>query len=327
MNESANTTDSSTLAQIRDGSLPVLISQRGTNASYSFIEFFTNSLANDNTREAYARACYRFLEWCDGAGFTLETIHPVAVGAYFKQHPLSAPSVKQHLAAVKGLFDWFVVQGVVSYNPAASVKGPKYSIRKGKTPVLTPEETKQLLESVAGNKVKDLRDKAMLGVLFYAWVRVSALVNLDLKDYRHIGRRSYLRLKEKGGKTPELPVHHMAQEYLDRYLAGAGIDPDDPEQRKLPLFRSLNRKYQLTETRLSRIDVFRMIRKRAEQAGISSEICVHSARATGITTYLSSGGSIEGAQDIADHADPRTTRLYDRSRDKITLSEIERVQY
>ncbi len=318
---------SSTLVQMSEGSLPVLVSQQGAKASYSFVEFFTNNLANDNTREAYARACYRFLEWCDTSGFTLETVHPVAVAAYFKQHPLSAPSVKQHLAAVKGLFDWFVVQGVVSYNPAASVKGPKYSVRKGKTPVLTPEETKQLLESVQGDNAKDLRDKAMLGVLFYAWVRVSALVNLDLKDYRHIGRRSYLRLKEKGGKTPELPVHHMAQEYLDRYLEEVGIDPDDPRQRTLPMFRSLDRKRQLTEKRLSRVDVFRMIRKRAARAGISSEICVHSARATGITTYLSSGGSIEGAQDIADHADPRTTRLYDRSRDKVTLSEIERVQY
>jgi site-specific recombinase XerD len=187
-------------------------------------------------------------------------------------------------------------------------------------------EVRRLFDSITLDSIKDFRDRALLGVLFYAWVRVSAACKLDVGDYYHVGRNSFLRFKEKGGKEHTIPAH-KAVEYLDTYLTEAGIDANDRATRKELLFRTLDRRRKLTHTRVHRNDVFRMLRVRALAAGITADITVHSARATGITTYLENGGQLEAAQDIANHADPRTTRLYDRRQDRLDRAEIERVQY
>ena len=293
------------------------------------MEFFTAHISSDNTRKAYARATYRFLSWCDTRGLGLEQIHPVAVAGYVRglEGELSPATVKQHLAAIRMLFDWFVVGGVTSYNPASSVKGPKHSPKRGKTPVLTPADTRRLFDSIELVTIKDYRDRAILGVLFYAWVRVSAVCKLDVRDYSHVGRNTFLRFQEKGGKEQLVPAHHKAVEYIEAYLMEAGIEPTDKLEKNEPLFRTIDNRRQLTDRRLDRSAVFRTVRSRALEAGISAEISVHSARATGITTYLENGGTLEAAQDIANHADPRTTRLYDRRKDRIDRAEIERVQY
>lgn len=120
--------------------LPALIGEAGERAQYKFVEFFTAHLSSENTRRTYARAVYRFLAGCEGRGLELAHIHPVAVAGYIRglEGELAPASVKVHLAAIRMLFDWFVVEGVMSYNPASSVKGPKHSPKRGKTPVLTP---------------------------------------------------------------------------------------------------------------------------------------------------------------------------------------------
>jgi site-specific recombinase XerC len=90
-----------------------------------------------NTREAYARAVGHFLAWCEGKGSRdLRAITPVVVAAYIEQLLVSKPTVKQHLSAIRRCFDWLVTGGALEANPAASVRGPKYVIKKGKTPVL-----------------------------------------------------------------------------------------------------------------------------------------------------------------------------------------------
>ena len=254
---------------------------------------------------------------------SLEGIHPVGVAAYVEGHPGSVPTVKQHLAAIRKFFDWFVVNHVVAFNPASSVRGPKYSVRKGKTPVLTAEETRALFDSIETGTIKGLRDRAILAVMFYAFARVSAVVALNVEDYYHEGRRSFFRFSEKGGRLHEVPAHHQAQAHLDVYLEASGI----AEERKAPLFRSIDQSRRLTGRRLDRESVYRMMKRRAEEAGINSRISPHSARGTGITNFLEHGGHIEQAQAIANHADPRTTKLYDRTSDVITQAEIERVRY
>lgn len=317
------------LSQLEQGALPLVVQAAGDKAKYKFVEFFFSTLANANTREAYARASFRFFGWCEQQGLELEKVHPIAVAGYIRQleQELSPASVKQHLAAIRMLFDWFVVEGVTSYNPASSVKGPKHNPKRGKTPVLTPDDTRRLFDSVELNAIKDYRDRAILGVLFYAWVRVSSVCALDIRDYYHVGRQTFLRFQEKGGKEQLVPTHHKAVEYIEAYLEQAGIDPSDKLEKKQPLFRTISNRRQLTERRMNRNDVLRMVRARALNAGISAEITVHTARATGITTYLANGGALEAAQDIANHADPRTTRLYDRRKDTIDRAEIERVRY
>ena len=131
-----------------------------------------------------------------------------------------------------------------------------------------------------------------------------------------------MRLHEKGGKFHEVPVHHTAEEYLDTYIKAAGIK----DEKSKPLFRTTRgRSRELTDRALDRFEAYKMIKRRAERAGVSKEITCHTFRATGITAYLENGGTIEHAQQIAAHESPRTTKLYDRTSDAISLDEIERI--
>jgi integrase/recombinase XerD len=108
---------------------------------------------------------------------------------------------------------------------------------------------------------------------------------------------------------------------MDAYLREAGLAAD----LKGPLFRTVNRERQLTMQPMHRNDAIRMIKRRGRGANLPPGICCHTFRATGITAYLENGGTIEHAQTIASHESPRTTKLYDRTSDAITLDEIERI--
>jgi integrase len=144
---------------------------------------------------------------------------------------------------------------------------------------------------------------------------------MRVRDYYSEGKRWWFRLHEKGGKRHEVPAHHNAEAYMDAYLEAATIS----EEKRSPLFRSVDRRRRLTEAPMARTDVFRMIKRRAKAAGLPSTISCHTFRATGITAYLDNGGTIENAQTIAAHESPRTTKLYDHTSDKLTLDEIERI--
>src|SRR3954453_16707869 len=131
--------------------LPRVIAEAGDHAARRFIEFFTATIRNRNTRLAYARAVTQFFDWYDQHQIGgIVDIEPVHVAAYIEglQQSMSKPTVKQHLAAIPGLFDWLITGQVVATNPADSVRGPKHVIRRGKTPVLTADEARALLDSI-----------------------------------------------------------------------------------------------------------------------------------------------------------------------------------
>ena len=235
--------------------------------------------------------------------------------------PGSVPTVKQHLAAIRALCDWLVVHQVLPVNPAASVRGPKHVVTKGATPVLTPAETRALLDRIDTGTLVGLRDRALLSVMVYSFARVSAAVGMRRQDYFRQGTRGWLRLHEKGGKRHDVPAHHRAEEAVEAYLAAAG----GIEDVKAPLFQSVDRAGRLSGRPLGRRAVLAMIKRRAVAAGLPASTCCHTFRATGITAYLSNGGTLEHAQRIAGHASPKTTKLYDRTADTITLDEIERI--
>jgi site-specific recombinase XerD len=302
--------------------LPAIIAREEGNAAERFIEFFTANISNDNTRAAYARAVSQFLNWCEKHGTGLRDIKPVMIAAYIKQHSGSIPTIKQHLAAINMLFDWLVTGQILPMNPAASVRAPRYSTKKGKTPVLSGADASHLINSINTSHVVGLRDRALIALMVYSFARVSAVVNMNVRDYYANGKRFWIRLHEKGGKFHEVPVHHNAEEYLDEYIEAAGII----NEKNAPIFRTAKGKTQtLTANRMSRHDAFYMIRRRAVDAGITAPIGCHTFRATGITAYLENGGTIEHAQTIAAHESPRTTKLYDRTGDAISLDEIERI--
>jgi integrase len=147
------------------------------------------------------------------------------------------------------------------------------------------------------------------------------MVHLRVEDYYQSGKRWWVRSHEKGGKRHEVPAHHNAGAYLDAYLDRAGIR----DEKTGPLFRSVAKRRALTLQPMSRVDVFRMVRRRATAASLASSTCCHTFRATGITAYLENRGTIENAQAIAAHESPRTTKLHDRTSDEITLDEVERI--
>lgn len=320
------TDHSPTPIRLASHSLPVprLIDSAGPDAIRRFIEFFVAQIRNSNSREAYARAVANFFDWSESRGIRrLEEIQPIVVAGYIEDllTAYSAPTVKQHLAAIRMLFDWLVTGQIVRMNPASSVRGPKHVVKRGKTPVLTADEARQLLDSIDLTTVIGLRDRALIGLMVYSFARISAAVAMNVEDYFQEGKRWWFRLHEKGGKEHVVPAHHNAEAYLDAYVQATGIADD----KGAPLFRTFDRRGAITPRRLTRNDALCMVKRRALAAGLPSSTCCHTFRATGITAFLDNGGTIENAQAIAGHESPRTTKLYDRTSDEITLDEIERI--
>lgn len=305
--------------------LPALIVSGNERVQRCFLEFFAATIRNPNTRRAYARGCSEFLNWCTDHGVTdLHQVQALHVAGWIEElgQRVAAPTVKQRLAGLRHLFDCMVYNHVVFINPASSVRGPAHSVRRGKTPVLEASEARMLLDSIDVTKPVGLRDRALIGLMVYSFARVGAALAMRIEDIYVQNRRVWVRLHEKGGKSHEMPCHHNLEEYLSAYLDTCGLRDD----RKGPVFRTIGRHTrQLTDTPLPQSNAFQMVRRRAAAAGIQTPIGNHSFRATGITTYLKNGGTLERAAMMANHASTRTTQLYDRRHDEVTLEEVERV--
>jgi integrase/recombinase XerD len=154
---------------------------------------------------AYYRAVVRFFTWCDHHQLgQIEDIEPLHVAAYIEalQKDFAKPSVKQHLAAIRMLFDWLVTGGIVATNLAHAVRGPTHVVKRGKTPVLTPEEARALLDSIDISTVVGLRDRALISLMTFTFARVGAVVDMRVEDYYPQGKRWWVRLHEKGGPPP-----------------------------------------------------------------------------------------------------------------------------
>ncbi len=303
--------------------VPALFVDAGAKAWRRYIEFFTAHIRNPNTRTAYHRAAVQFSRWCQRRRLALHDLQPFLVAAYIEElgSRVARPTVKQHLAGLRMLFDFLVIGQSLPTNPAASVRGPKHVVSKGSTPVLSAAEARRLLASIDTSTIVGLRDRALIAVMIFSFARIGATLAMNIEDYYPQGKRMWFRLHEKGGKRHDVPTHHQAEEYLDHYLAAAGI----VGQKRTPLFRSMDRRKQLTDDRLDRREALAMIKRRARRARLPSSICCHTFRATGITVYLSRGGLLEHAQALAAHESPRTTKLYDRTGDHVSLDEIERI--
>lgn len=305
--------------------LPVMIAHAGARTRMRFVEFFVANIRNPNTRRAYALATGDFLAWCARYGIaSIGAVQPVHVATWIEEltGSHSAPTVKQRLAAIRHLFDWLVTGQIVPVNPAASVRGPSHQVRRGKTPVLEPSEARALLDAIDVSAIVGLRDRALIGLMVYSFARIGAALGMKVEDVYVQQRRLWVRLHEKGGKRHEMPCHHNLETYLHAYIEAAGLGGD----LKGPLFCTIGRGTgQLTATPLPQANAYAMVQRRAKAASIATRISNHSFRATGITAYLKNGGTLEKAAQMANHASTRTTQLYDRRSDDVSLDEVERV--
>lgn len=319
------------LASKTTTALSPLVVAAGARAELRFLEFFAASIRNAHTRRAYAGTVAEFLAWCEGRGVaSIDAVQPLHVAAYIEglTRARAAPTAKLRLAAIRRLFDWLVIGQIVAANPASSVRGPAHSVKRGKTPVLAPEEARALLDSINVTTPGGLRDRALIGLMVFSFARIGAALSMKVEDVYVQQRRLWVRLHEKGGKVHEMPCHHSLEDYLHAYIDGCGLAGDP----KGALFRSIGRgraargRQGLTATPLPQANAYAMIRRRADAAGIKTKIGNHTFRATGITAYLKNGGQLETAAAMANHSSTRTTQLYDRRADQVSLDEIERVR-
>ncbi len=293
------------------------------------VDFLAARLQSPHTRRAYGRAIRRFAAWCAEQGLQLRELRSLHVSAYLEQRlqRCSPPSAKVELAALRHWMDWLVVGHVLLFNPAHAVRGPRYSLTQGKTPVLEAAEARRLLESIDARHLVGLRDRALLSVMLFGFARVGAAVKMRVRDYERPGSpQAAFVLHEKRGRRHRIPAHHRAAAAVDALFERAELE-GAPLQPEAPLFQSSRGQSRtLTGRALSTSDALRMVKRRCREAGLSAGICNHSLRATAITLHQLAGGELEAARQLAGHASLQTTQLYDRSGDKRRRSEVERVQ-
>jgi integrase len=302
-----------------------LVANSGPDAFDQMLEFFSTQIRNRHTRTAYQQAVRSFLRWVQSTNVqTLTDIRPIHVAAWVEamRDIYAIPTVKLSLTAVTVLFDWFVLKQVVPSNPAKSVRSPRYSIQTGKTPVLSAAQARMLLDAIDCTTVIGRRDKALISLMLYTFVRVGAALSMKKGDVLQRQHRMWVRLMEKGGKSHEMPCHHELEDTLREYL----IDCESASDAAY-LFRSVDRSSQLSGKRLQSANAYQRVQVHARAAGLDCHVTSHSFRATGITTYLSNKGTLELAAKMANHSSTRTTQLYDRRHDAIAVAEVERIRF
>jgi site-specific recombinase XerD len=329
-----------------DGS--IVVTNTGARAEDLTLSFFTANIENDNTRRAYGRALAHFLSWLHAKGVgRLDHVTAPIVAAY-REHLSETrrrassrsgrkkgrqpASVNLALAAMRSYFDYLIVGGVLTVNPARAVKGPREKVRGGKTPVLTPEQAGEFLASIAIKRddgtpdVVALRDRALIALMLYTFGRVGAVLKLDMSDLSCGEDQWTVTLHEKGGTVHTMPLHRRARAYLKAYLQEAEIS-DGPVFRALDLAARGSEEQVLSERPLAYQQAYEAVKRRAKAAGLDpAKVCNHSFRATGITTYLDNGGKLESAQNMAAHASIKTTKLYDRRAGLVTEDDVELIR-
>jgi site-specific recombinase XerD len=151
----------------RKSKMPACVAGSGEAAAFAWEEFFVGKLRNPHTRAAYLRAVLRFLAWCEERNAELVRITPGMVGRYFDELPLSVPSKKVNLAAIRAFFDVLVQRHVVVLNPALSVKTERYSVMEGRTPEITVEQARKLLSSIRLESVIEQMCCSTFALLLY----------------------------------------------------------------------------------------------------------------------------------------------------------------
>ncbi len=305
--------------------LCALMAATDAAARVRFLEFFTAQIRNPHTRRAYARSAKDFFAWLDAHGVTqLAAIESVHVAAYIEQlrRTRSAPTAKLRLAALRRLFDWLAAGEIMPTNPAAAVRGPRHVVRRGKTAALEPAVARRIIDAIDTRSVIGLRDRALIALMVYAFARVGAATGMRVEDVVAHNSRLWVRLPDRGGKQHAMPCHRHLESYLREYISGAGLAGEP----KALLFQTCSRATaRLTGNPLPQANAYAMVQRRAKAAGVAARVGNHTFRATGLAAYLDNGGTLEKAARMANHVSIRTTQLYDRRADEVTLDDVERV--
>ena len=304
-----------------------MIAAAGDKAARRYLEFFAVTIENPNTRAAYFHACRRFFAWCEDKGLDeLVAIEPMHVAAYIRAlgKDFEKPTVKQHLAAIRMLFDWLVVGQVRRDQSRACGARTEARCQNAARPRCSrPTRRASCSTASMSTTVVGLRDRALIGMMAYSF-------RARGRCRRRCASRTTIPPANAGGcactKKAASVMKCRATTTWRPISTPICRRPGSSRRRSLPSSaRPRGRTGELTENPMSRVHVWQMIQRRAREAGLNGDVCCHTFRATGITAYLDNGGTLENAQLMAAHESPRTTKLYDRTGDEITLDEVERI--
>lgn len=313
---------------------PMILVRSGQTAIKLYNDFLHLSIKSDDSRQTYRSATSLFFRFCDDIEITdLLDVEPIHVRQYldYRTKELArVASARTHFSAIKGFFQFLVEKGFVSSNPAASVSYAFVNNNKGKTDIISAEDVRKLILSIPDDpkdilrpaKQTDLRDKALIALMAYTFVRIGGALSANVESIRYDNGVMWLDMVEKGSKEHSLPLSGAPREYLEHYISVCGL-----VEPSAPLFQSANRNGELSGKRYDRGNSRRMISSRAKALGISGKTKNHTFRATGITHFLESGGRIDDAQDIANHSDSSTTKRYDRRSNTRLINVLKTIDY
>jgi site-specific recombinase XerD len=299
--------------------LPAPIVGAGHHALEASFEFFTARTPNAHTRAAYGRAVARFWDWAQCDALPLRAVSSVHVAAYLDAlaaDGLSLLSIKQQFAAIRHWLDWRTRRGVLPFNPAAAVRGPRCVRTEAKTPAFERGEARHLLASLAGDDVVTPRDRALIALMLYKIPRVGAAAKMQPRAFD-----DWITFHGKRGKTRRLEAHHHVREALRVHARRWHRTRKSRATRSAPRHAKT-----LSAQPMHRNDVTAMVKRRCAAPGLALSFPSHSVRTTGATLVIENGGDLATPLDLLGQADVRPTRVYVRSAISGRYQEVERVQ-
>jgi site-specific recombinase XerD len=314
--------------------VPTLVWKAGGPAAQAWTDFFQGKLRNRHTRKVYQRYVRHFLIWCEAQALELPRIMAGDVGRYLSQLSGGAAKKKGTLAALRKYFRLLVERHICIVNPAAEAETERYDVVEGKTPEITDKQFRSLLAAIDTKTVVGLRDQLIIKTLAYTGARVGAVAGLERHHYYEAPGQWMLHFDEKRGKSREIPVAHDLKVLFDEYLERSGIkqqrqrkDPSTGEWEPISLFRTAaGRTGKLTKNPMTGNDIYKMMRRYAERAGIGIRISPHSFRVAIATDLYDQGVPDDEIQTLLGHSDVRTTNLYKRNKRGVTRNLVERIR-
>jgi integrase/recombinase XerD len=270
----------------------------------SFLTLSAPRLA-PRTVEAYRRDLSDFTRWLGGTPAAATTEQLQAYVAQMRADGLAPTTIARRIAALRSFFRHQMLLGARSDNPAAELALPKR--RRALPKTLSPGEVERLIEAAAGTTPRQLRDQALVELLYGAGLRVSEAVGLDRAGVDVDGR--LIRTIGKGSKERVVPIGRPAVEALTRYLSRGR--PFLDKRHRPELFLNAQ------GGALTRAGAFLILRRLAEKAGLEPErVHPHLLRHSFATHLLEGGADLRSVQEMLGHADLATTELYTHVSDR-----------
>ena len=269
------------------------------------------NFTSKQTRATYLKAVGEFGQVC-GIQSTddlkkIKQAHVIAFREYLEALGLAPSTIYNRLSAVSSLFKHLCEHQITQINPTIGVKRPKVHQGRVKTPVITPEQVRSMLEAPNTKKLAGLRDSVVLHILFYTGCRISEVCNLKCRDFHQDGGYWVLDFLVKGGKRNQIAIHPELQIAIEKYLEATGHQ----DNGKAPLLQAVQKKF-ITGKPLTRQRIHDIFHRYAKKAGLPKGVRPHTARATFITQALERKCPLEAVQRSVGHSNISTTRAYDK---------------